>query len=87
MNSDYAKKYYYKHREKILEDQRKRRKDEQYREKLKKYYKEYYSKNRLKILEQAKLRRQLGEFYSTKTYKQIDRTLKIKRGVFTISFD
>ena len=87
VSSDYAKNYYYKHRVKILEDQKRRRQDEEYRQKLKKYYKDYYRKNRLKILEQAKLRRRLGEFYSVKTYKEMDRTLKITKGVFTLSFN
>ena len=81
ITSSYARNYYNKHRVKILEDQRKRRRNEDYRDKLKKYYKEYYRKNRLKILKQAKTRR--VDF--NKPYDDSN-TLKITRGVFTISF-
>lgn len=83
----YAKNYYYKHKEKILEGQRKRRQDPAYREKLKLYYREYYRVNRVRLLERAKLKRRLGTFYDLKTYKDEDRAIEIKRGKFVISFD
>lgn len=86
--NDYAKNYYHKHRVKILEDQKRRRQNDDYREKLKNYYREYYRKNRVKILEQSKLRRQQGEFYCIKCPgNAVDRTIKIIRGNFTITFD
>jgi hypothetical protein len=84
---NYAKTYYYKHKDRILADQKRRRQNPEYREKLKMYYREYYRQNRVKLLERAKLKRRLGEFYDLKTYKEEDRTLKIQRGLFTISFD
>lgn len=83
----YAKTYYYKNKDKILEGQRKRRQDPEYREKLKLYYREYYKINRVRLLERAKLKRRLGTFYDLKTYKEEDRAIQIKRGVFTITFD
>lgn len=83
----YAKTYYYKHKDKILAGQKKRREDPEYREKLRLYYREYYKENRVRLLERAKLKRRLGGFYDLKTYKEEERAIQIKRGVFTISFD
>ena len=37
----YAKKYYNKNKDKILADQRRRREDPEYREKLRLYYRKY----------------------------------------------
>jgi hypothetical protein len=85
--TSYAKTYYYKHKDKILADQRRRRENPEYREKLRLYYREYYKENRVRLLERAKLKRRLGTFYDLKTYKDEDRAIEIKRGKFVISFD
>lgn len=79
-SDSYSKKYYYNNRERILALQRERRKDINFREKMKIYYRNYYKENRNKILEQSRTRRGAG--CRADTLKAIN----IRRGEFIITF-
>ena len=84
-HKQYCRMYYYENREKILEGQRIRRQNPEWRKKMKKYYREYYRVNREKILQQSRHRRNQGIDYSPKT--QYSGPIVIKRGIFKITFD
>lgn len=79
MEDSYSKTYYYTNRERILALQRERRKDHNFREKMKIYYRNYYKENRSKILEQSRTRRGQGSGDNLKT-------IQIRRGEFIITF-
>lgn len=82
----YCRDYYYKNRDKILEGQRLRRQNPEFRKKMKKYYREYYRVNREKILQQSRHRRNCA--YSHKNIKEPkENCIEIVRGSFTITFD
>lgn len=82
----YCREYYYKNRDKILEGQRLRRQNPEFRKKMKKYYREYYRVNREKILQQSRNRRNCA--YEHKTIKDPkENCIEIVRGNFTITFD
>lgn len=79
----YSKTYYHANRERILNLQKERRKDINFREKMKIYYRNYYKENRNKILEQSRNRRGM----MPKGTDDINlKTLKIRRGEFIVSF-
>lgn len=81
MDDTYSKTYYHINREKILALQRERRKDPQFREKMKVYYRNYYKQNRNKILQQSRTRR--GTTVDNKTNSKC---IEILRGEFIVSF-
>ncbi len=81
MDETYSKTYYHINREKILALQRERRKDPQFREKMRVYYRNYYKENRNKILDQSRTRRGLSAS-GEKPLKSIE----IRRGEFIVSF-
>tara|TARA_R110000772_G_scaffold175070_2_gene286935 strand:- start:756 stop:998 length:243 start_codon:yes stop_codon:yes gene_type:complete len=77
----YSKSYYQANRDRILALQKERRKDSEFREKMKIYYRNYYKNNRQKILEQSRNRRCLGVERDEKC-----KGLTIQRGEFIITF-
>ncbi len=79
-SDSYSKKYYYTNRERILALQRERRKDQNFRDKMKIYYRNYYKENRNKILEQSRTRRGSGVRGGSPV------GLHIRRGEFVITF-
>jgi len=82
----YCKQYYYANRKKILEGQRLRRQNPEFRKKMKKYYREYYRVNREKILQQSRWRRNCA--YPKKTIQEPkEKCIEIRQGTFTITFD
>lgn len=80
MEESYSKTYYYTNRERILSLQRERRKDVEFREKMKVYYRNYYKENKSRILEQSRARRGNGGG------KDNLKTIQIRRGEFIIKF-
>jgi len=83
MSDSYSKKYYNNNKDKILSLQRERRKNANFRDKMKAYYTNYYRENRNKILEQSRTRRTYGK------RSDIDPTLKgvrIVKGPFLLTF-